>query len=37
VYEEKYVPNEIVLMNHPLLILDVHGSHFTLEAIKQTQ
>jgi hypothetical protein len=34
---KKYVPNEIVLMNHHLLILDGHGSHFTLEAIKQTQ
>ncbi len=34
---KKYAPNEIVLMNHHLLILDGHGSHVALDTIEQTQ
>lgn len=32
---KKYVSNEMFLTNQQLLILDGHGNHVTLEAIKQ--
>ncbi len=33
---KKYVPNENFQTNQHLIILDGHGSHVTLEAIKQS-
>jgi len=33
---KKYVPNEKFQTNWHLIILDEHGSHVTLEAIKQS-
>jgi hypothetical protein len=31
---KRLIPNDISSFNHHLLILDEHGSHVTLEAIK---
>jgi hypothetical protein len=37
VFFKRFIPSEISLTNKHLLILDGHGSHFTLQAIEQAK